>query len=70
MAQHLVPVRDLLAVELEDPWRRRCRVALKDVARPVSDQRQVTAPELGQPTFFVLQLEAAGRNHVEPQVPR
>ena len=70
VAQDLVAVADELALEVEDRWCWRVRVAAKDVPFAVRHEREVAGPEGRGTAVGRLEQDAAVRDHVEPEVPR
>src|ERR687895_252495 len=68
VAQDLVALAELLALELEDALRRRVGLAAQPVALAVGDERQLAcgqAPRLG---FWCLEPAASAGDDVKPQV--
>ena len=68
VAQDLVALGDLLAIDLEDAGRRRPGLASQPVAGAVGDQRHLATPEHEPVAGLELELEAARGDDVEPEV--
>src|SRR5918997_941734 len=68
VAQDLVTLAELLALEVVDARRRHLWLAAQPVPLAVGDERQLVRGEMPRLRFRRLEPAASGGDHVEPQV--